>query len=90
MSTLFAPQFFYRNFLSIFGSISLYLSQNKLYTITKFSLVLKFSNVTKKVLKINYISYMQNAHSTAAISRASEGYNASISELGNFLSFSFF
>jgi hypothetical protein len=71
MSTLFAPQFFYRN------SISLYLSQNKLYSITKFSLVLKFSNVTTKVLKINYISHMQNARSKAAISRASEGYHFS-------------
>jgi hypothetical protein len=55
----------------------MYLSQNKLYSITKFSLVLKFSNVTKKVLKINYISYMQNARSMAAISRTSEGYNFS-------------
>ncbi len=77
MSNLFAPQLFYRNFLVHFRFDFAVLDSKQLYSITKLSLVLKISNVTKKVLKINCISHMQNARSTAAISRASEGYHFS-------------
>ena len=43
----------------------------------RYSLVLKFSSPTKKVLNINDTSHLQNARSTAAISHASEGYHFS-------------